>query len=71
MNARIRKVVPYVVGGLGVAATGAAHAVALTFDSTDAVGSIDAGGAVVAALGGSALLITIGIKMWKRFRGAA
>jgi hypothetical protein len=48
-----------------------ASAEALSFDSSEAVASIAAGGAVVAALGAAALLITIGAKMWKRFRGAA
>jgi hypothetical protein len=48
-----------------------AHSAALTFTATDAVDSIEAGGAVIAALGLAALLISIGVKMWKRFRSAA
>jgi hypothetical protein len=47
------------------------HAEALTYTVTDATGSISAGGAVVAALGLAALLISIAVKMWKRFRSAA
>jgi hypothetical protein len=50
---------------------GASSAAGLTFDVADATASITAGGAVIATLGVAALLISIGVKMWKRFRSAA
>lgn len=62
------RALPVVGGALMV---GQAHAAALTFDTTDVVGSIGAGGTAAAAVGVAALLFSIGIKVYRRLRGAA
>jgi hypothetical protein len=43
----------------------------VTYDVTDATAAIDGGGNTIAVIGLAALVIVVGLKMWKRFRGAA
>jgi len=38
---------------------------------TDAVTAIEAGGTAIATLALASLIVVVGLKMWKRLRGAA
>jgi hypothetical protein len=40
-------------------------------DVTAAVAAISDGGTAVAAIGAASLILVVGIKVWKRLRGAA
>jgi predicted phage tail protein len=51
--------------------TGAAFAAGPTYDVSTATSAISAGGVAIAALGVAALVLIIGLKVWKRLRGAA
>lgn len=42
-----------------------------SYDVTDATDAITAGGTAIAALGVAALVMIVGLKVWKRLRGAA
>jgi Inovirus Coat protein B len=68
MNKMFRKV--GMVGG-AVLASGAAVAAGPTYDVTTATAAITAGGTAIATLGVAALVLVIGLKVWKRLRGAA
>lgn len=50
---------------------GLALATGPTYDTTDAVAAITAGNVAIAALGVAALVMVVGLKVWKRLRGAA
>lgn len=53
-----------------VAAPVAAFATPPAFDVSDAVDTITGGNTAIAALGLAALGLVIGLKVWKRLRGA-
>jgi hypothetical protein len=40
-------------------------------DTTDAIAAITAGGVAIAAIASAALIVVVGLKMWKRLRSAA
>lgn len=40
-------------------------------DTTAAVAAINAGATAIAAIAGAALIVVIGLKVWKMLRGAA
>lgn len=42
-----------------------------TYDVSDAVSAITDGNAAIAVIGGAALFMVVGIKVWRRLRGAA
>jgi hypothetical protein len=50
---------------------GSAFATAPTYDVSSATSAISSGGVAIAALGVAALVLIIGLKVWKRLRGAA
>jgi len=61
------------IGG-GLAAVGLAGVAAASgpsYDVTTATGAITAGEAAIAGLGAAALVLIVGLKVWKRLRGAA
>ncbi len=57
------------VAALSVA--GVAGATAPTYDVSDATDAITGGNTAIAALGVAALVMVVGLKVWKRLRGAA
>jgi hypothetical protein len=58
-------------GLLGSFAAASAFASAPTYDVGDAVDAITGGNTAIAALGVAALVMVVGLKVWKRLRGAA
>jgi len=43
----------------------------MTFDTTSAVTAIEAGGTAVGVIALASFLVVVGLKIWKRLRGAA
>lgn len=43
----------------------------MTFDTSDVIGAITAGGAAIAVIAAASLVVVVGLKIWKRLRGAA
>jgi hypothetical protein len=65
---RVRKFGAVIVGAT---APLAAFATAPAYDVSDAETAITAGGVAIAALGVASLVLVVGLKVWKRLRGAA